>query len=187
MSDAPSRQLECFKTYVASGRAPRWTMAPSDIHGFLTGLAMAGPLPRSKWTDWVWSGENPQFISSEEARNVMDDLLACEQQVRGSIGSYRLVSAAVLPRAANGRLMAADWAEGFLQAIEANPQPWQVVVEHAEASLSAVLTTCYDNHDENNDGSLDPDELDAINLHLRSMYRLMQTDESRMTAGLRAA
>ncbi|WP_395684754.1 UPF0149 family protein [Aestuariivirga sp.] len=187
MSDESSRQLEFFKAYAASGRAPRWTMASADIHGFLTALAMAGPLPGSNWTDWVWSGADPQFLSNEEAWNVMSDLLACEEQIRSNIGSYRLVSAAVLPSAGNGRFKVADWAEGFLQGIEANPQPWQVVVEHAETSLAAILASCYDNHDESNDGSLGSDELDAINLHLRSLYRLMQADAQRMTAALQAA
>lgn len=187
MSDVSSQQLACFKSYMESGRAPRWTMAPADIHGFLTALAMAGPLPDGAWTDWIWSGEAPQFFSSDEAWNVMNDLLACEEQVRGSVGSYRPLPASVLPKAGYGRVMVADWAEGFLQAIEANPHPWQVVVEHAETSLAAVLASCYDNHDENCDGSLSPEELDEINMHLRAIHRVMQAGAQRMAADLQAA
>jgi hypothetical protein len=46
--------LDSFKAYAESGRAPRWTMAPDDLHGFLTALAMAGPLPCANWTEKIY-------------------------------------------------------------------------------------------------------------------------------------
>ena len=63
MSDEILNQLECFKAYLASGRAPRWSMGPADVHGFLIGLAIAGPLPQGERMPWIWSGKIPRFIS----------------------------------------------------------------------------------------------------------------------------
>lgn len=174
MSTENNSQLSWFKAYVASGRAPRWTMEPADIHGFLTGLAMAGSLPDADWLEWIWSGEVPRFASRQEEWNVLADLLNLEAQVRRSLSSYRILTAVALPRTEHGLFYAADWAEGFLQAIEANPEPWRKAVEMAEESLSIVLSACYHNHDGESSGFIGLDGLDELNYHLRHLNRIMQ-------------
>jgi yecA family protein len=187
MSDEILNQLECFKAYLLSGRAPRWTMGPADIHGFLTGLAIAGPLPEEEWLPWIFSGEKPQFESEEEAWNVMCDLIDFEEQVRCSIGSYRILAAPLLPYAGNGQFSAADWAEGLMQAIAVNPGPWQKAVDAAEQSLAVVLAACYDNHDNENRGLITLDGLDELNYHLRHLARIMQTAATPLMLPARAA
>lgn len=174
MSDTLFGQLQWFTAYVASGRAPRWTMGPADIHGFLTALSMSGSMPDAEWMSWIWSGETPVFASEEEEWNVMTELLALEDHVRQSLANYRILTAAVLPHAGNGWFFTADWAEGFLQAIEANPHPWRKAVDFAETSLSIVLGTCYHNHDDDNVGMIGLEALDELNYHLRHLNRVMQ-------------
>lgn len=187
MSDDILNQLECFKAYLASGRAPRWTMGTPDIHGFLTGLAIAGPLPEEEWLPWIWSGDTPHFDSDEEAWNVICDLMDFEEQVRCSLGSYRILSAPLLPYAGNGRFSATDWAEGLMQAIAVNPGPWQRAVDAAEQSLAIVLAPCYDNHDFDNDGLVTLDGLDEMNYHLRHLARVMQPASNQLRLPARAA
>lgn len=187
MTDQHSSQLSWFRAYAASGRAPRWTMEPADIHGFLTGLAMAGGLPESEWMPWIWSGEAPQFASREEARNVLGDLRSLEAQIKRSLTSYRILTAVALPRGENGQFYAADWAEGFLQAIEANPEPWQKAVEQAEASLTTVLAACYHNHEDGYGGHISLDRLDELNYHLRHLNRIMKATAEDALPGARAA
>lgn len=182
-----SSQLAWFKAYAASGRAPRWTMEPADIHGFLTALAMAGGLPDTEWLSWIWSGEVPEFASQDEEWNVLSELVAYEVQIRHSLSAYRILKAADLPWRANGKFYAADWAEGFLQAIEANPQPWQKVVELAETSLSIVLAACYHNHDDETGGEISLDGLDELNYHLRHLNRIMQSTVDYAMPSARAA
>lgn len=174
MSDQLLAQLPWFTSYVDSGRAPIWTMGPADLHGFLTALAMAGPMPDGHWTSWVWSGEVPVFDSEEEEQNVLDELLAFEQQVRRGLGGYRPLSVTTLPHAGEGWYFTADWAEGFLQAIEANPEPWQVAMDEAEESISVVLGTCYANHDDENTGYVGLEALDEINYHIRCLASVMK-------------
>ncbi|PZF75670.1 hypothetical protein DK847_17675 [Aestuariivirga litoralis] len=174
MSDQLLAQLPWFRSYIESGRAPAWTMGPSDLHGFLTALAMAGPVPDGHWTSWVWSGEVPEFASGDEEQNVLDELLALEDQVRRGLGSFRPLSVTTLPHAGGGWYFVADWAEGFLQAIEANPQPWQVALDEAETSLSVVLGTCYNNHDDDNQGYVGLEALDEINYHIRQLHKVMR-------------
>lgn len=174
MSDQISAQLPWFTAYVESGRAPRWTMGPADIHGFLTALSMAGSLPDAEWVSWIWSGETPEFLSEDEEWSVMSELLALEDKVRASLANYRILIPAILPNAGNGWFYTADWAEGFLQAIEANPHPWRKAVDFAETSLSIVLGTCYHNHDDDNSGMIGFEALDELNYHLRHLNRVMQ-------------
>ena len=187
MSEEILNQLESFKAFLASGRAPRWAMRADDVHGFLTGLAMAGPLPEEEWLPWIWSGETPQFLSEEEAWNVTSDLVEFEAQVRASLSNYRILPAPVLPYAGEGRFVVADWAEGFMQAISANPEPWQRAVDTAEQSLSVVLAACYDNQDEANTGLTDFDGLEEMNYHLRHLARLMRTDPNYVSMPAKAA
>jgi uncharacterized protein len=187
MADEIQNQLEYFKAYVASGRAPRWTMQPSDIHGFLTGLSIAGPLPDEEWLPLIWSGETPQFESPEEAWNVNCDLLDFEEQVRCSLGSYRILTAPLLPYAGDGYFYAADWAEGFMQAIALNPEPWRKALDMAEQSLATVLAACYDNHDDEHGGLISLEGLDELNYHLRHLTRVMQTAPSHANLPARAA
>ena len=97
------------------------------------------------------------------------------------------VSVTVLPHGGNGWYFAADWAEGFLQAIEANPHPWRKAVDEAETSLSIVLGTCYHNHDDENDGYVGLEALDEINYHLRHLNRVMQNAADYAAAVPRAA
>lgn len=187
MSNQNSSQLAWFKAYVSSGRAPQWTMEPTDIHGFLTGLAMAGGLPDAEWMSWIWSDEAPQFASQDEEWNVLGELLNYEVQVRRSLSSYRILTPAALPPSGEGLFYAADWAEGFLQAIEANPHPWQKAVEMAEASLSTVLAACYHNHDDDNCGHIGFDGLEDLNYHLRHLNRVMQSTLDYALPGAKAA
>lgn len=187
MSYQNSSQLAWFKAYVASGRAPRWTMQPADIHGFLTGLAIGGGLPDAEWMSWIWSGDTPRFASQEQEWNVLGELLNYEAQIRRSLTSYRILTAVALPRGGNGRFFVADWAEGFLQAIEAHPEPWQKAVEMAEASLTTVLSACYHNHDHDNDGFMGLDGLDELNYHLRHLNRIMRSAVDYGMPGAKAA
>ena len=174
MSEQLIAQLPWFQSYIESGRAPAWTMGPTDLHGFLTAHAMAGPMPEGHWTSWVWSGETPQFESDAEEQNVLGELVAFEEHVRRNLCGYRPLSVTVLPHAGDGRYFAADWAEGFLQAIEAHPHPWQTAVDEAEESLSVVLGTCYNNHDDDNAGYLGLEALDEVNYHIRLLLHVMR-------------
>lgn len=187
MSDQLLAQLPWFTAYIDSGRAPAWTMGPVDLHGFLTALAMAGPLPDGHWTSWVWSGEAPAFETEEEEQNILDELLAFEEQVRKGLCGYRPLSVTMLPHAGEGWYYTADWAEGFLQAIEANPHPWRKAVDMAETSLSIVLGTCYHNHDDDNCGMIGLEALDELNYHLRHLNRVMQNAADYVPAVAEAA
>jgi len=182
MSDENLKPLECFKAYLASGYAPQWAMQPADLHGFLLGLAIAGPVAEEDWLPLVWSGETPQFTSEAEAWNVTYDLLDFEAQVRASLGSYRILTTAMLPHVGGGQYHVADWSEGFMQAIALNPEPWQRALDAAEHSLTTVLAGCYDNHDEANCGLITAEGLEDVNYHLRHLTRLMRTAPSHVSA-----
>ena len=64
-------ELKNFEAYLASGRAPRWTMAISDLHGFLTGIATGGAIPEGEWLPLIWSGEEPEFRCEGEEQSVL--------------------------------------------------------------------------------------------------------------------
>lgn len=182
MSDENLKPLESFKAYLASGYAPEWAMQPADLHGFLLGLAIAGPAEEEDWLPLVWSGDTPQFTSEAEAWDVTNDLLAFAEHVRSSLGSYRILTPAVLPHVGGGLYHVADWSEGFMQAIALNPEPWQRALDAAEHSLTTVLAGCYDNHDDANCGLITAEGLEDVNYHLRHLTRLMRTAPTHVSA-----
>jgi hypothetical protein len=60
-----------------------------------------------------------------------------------------------------------------MQAIAANPGPWQKAVDAAEQSLAMVLSPCSDN--QHDDGLINLEGLDELTHHLRHLVRIMQS------------
>lgn len=173
MSNREFCGLKNFEAYLASGRAPCWTMDVSDIHGFFTGLAMAGPVPEEAWMPMIWSGERPQFATPEEARIVLAELRRFHDNVSRDVVQSGNPLVPLLLADASGGHYASLWAEGFLQAIELNPDPWRQVMEVAPDSVEAVLHSCFANQDQYNTGVITDDEQDAMIAHLRQLLAIM--------------
>jgi yecA family protein len=167
-------ELKYFEAYLASGRAPRWTMAISDLHGFLTGIAMGGAVAEDEWLPLIWSGEQPEFVCEEEEQSVLGELRALHGAITADLASAEEEIVPVLLADENGNYDASDWADGFLQAIETNPEPWRKAFDCAKDSLGVVLATCHENHEGGQAELLGPDDTDMMVSHLRQLHCVMR-------------
>src|SRR5436305_13381290 len=116
--------LEALDRFLMSDRSPPDSMMLSDLDGFLTGIAI-GPelvLP-SEWLPLVWGGEAPEFADEGEAKAVLGAIMARYNEILRQLADDTFNPIFWTTR--DGTLIAADWAEGFLQAIMLRMDAWE--------------------------------------------------------------
>lgn len=131
--------------YLSSDRSPPECMTMSDLDGFLTGLAVGPSVARpSEWLPIVWGGQEPVFSDDAEMRGVMGGILGRYNEILRQI--ERGAVAPLFWTTADDLVIAADWAEGFLQAMKLRWDDWEPLFqseEHAVA-LFPILALCGD-------------------------------------------
>jgi yecA family protein len=120
--------LEALDRFLMSDRSPPNSMMLSDLDGFLTGIAI-GPelvLP-SEWLPLVWGGEAPEFADESEAKAVLGAIMSRYNGILRQLDHDAF--GPIFWAARDGTLMAADWAEGFLQAIMLRMDAWDQLLK----------------------------------------------------------
>ena len=121
----------------------------SDLDGFLTGIAV-GPelvLP-SEWLPLIWRGEAPEFADEAEAKAILGAIMARYNEILRQIADNDLDPVFWVDR--DGTLIAADWAEGFLQAIMLRADAWGRLFKSKRDGhlLFPILALCGDENGE---------------------------------------
>jgi uncharacterized protein len=151
--------LEALDRFLISDRSPPDSMMLSDLDGFLTGIAV-GPelvLP-SEWLPVVWGGETPEFADEGEAKAILGAIMGRYNEILRQIADDALDP--IFWTARDGTLIAADWAEGFLQAIMLRMDAWNRLLEskHHGQLLIPILALCGDENGESLLGLLAEEE-----------------------------
>jgi uncharacterized protein len=154
--------LDALDAFLMSDHAPSEGMMLSDLDGFLTGIAV-GPeliLP-SEWLPLIWGGEAPEFADEAEAKTILGTIMGRYNEILRQIENDALDPVFWADR--DGTLIAADWAEGFLQAIMLRADAWKRLFKSKRDGqlLFPILALC---GDENGDSllGLAPEEEDTI-------------------------
>ena len=154
--------LEVLDRFLMSDRSPPISMMLSDLDGFLTGIAI-GPelvLP-SEWLPLVWGGEAPEFADESEAKAVLGTIMGRYNEILRQIDHDAFEPIFWATR--DGTLIAADWAEGFLQAIMLRMDAWDRLLKSKRDGqlLIPILALCGDQNGESLLG-LAPEDEDLI-------------------------
>ncbi len=157
-----SVDLEALDDFLMSDRAPSERMMLSDLDGFLTGIAV-GPelvLP-SEWLPLIWGGEAPEFTDEAEAKTILGTIMGRYNEILRRVEDEALDP--VFWADHDGLLIAADWAEGFLQAIMLRADAWKRLFKSKRDSqlLFPILALCGDERGHSLLG-LAPDEEDTV-------------------------
>lgn len=154
--------LEALDDFLMSERAPSESMMLSDLDGFLTGIAV-GPelvLP-SEWLPLIWGNETPEFADEAEAEAILGSIMDRYNEILRQLEDDALDPVFWTDR--DGTRIAADWTEGFLQAIMLRADAWGRLFKSKRENqlLFPILALC---GDENGDSllGLAPDEEDAV-------------------------
>jgi uncharacterized protein len=116
--------LDAIQSFLLSHRAPETAMGLTDLDGFLTAIAI-GPetIMPSEWLPVVWGGEDSIFDDLDEAWSVSSLIVDRYRDIASSLQSDPEGWAPVFWES-DGEVIVADWAAGFLDAIDLRPEPW---------------------------------------------------------------
>ena len=154
--------LEALDSFLMSDRAPSDGMMLSDLDGFLSGIAV-GPelvLP-SEWLPLIWGGEAPEFADEDEAKAILGTIMGRYNEILRQVADDALEPVFWADR--GGTLIAADWADGFLQAIMLRMDAWGRLFKSKRDGhlLFPILALCGDENGKSLLG-LPPDEEDRV-------------------------
>ncbi len=139
--------LEALDQFLMSDSSPEDCMQLSDLDGFLTGIAIGPELVMpSEWLPAIWGGDEPVFESIEQAQTVMGTIMGRYNEILHALSTDPEAYAPLFWEDPSGEVIAADWAEGFVDAIRLRPEAWRPLLEDREAlvMLMPILALCGD-------------------------------------------
>ena len=139
--------LEALDQFLMSDASPEDCMQLSDLDGFLTGIAI-GPelIMPSEWLPAIWGGDEPVFEDEEQARTVLGAIMGRYNEILHALNTDPEAYEPLFWEGPDGEVIAADWAEGFVDAIRLRPEAWRPLLEDREALilLIPILALCGD-------------------------------------------
>jgi uncharacterized protein len=139
--------LEALDQFLMSDASPEDCMQLSDLDGFLTGIAIGPELVMpSEWLPAIWGGDEPAFESIEQAQTVIGTIMGRYNEILRALSTDPEAYAPLFWEGPDGEVIAADWAEGFVDAIRLRPEAWRPLLEDREAlvTLMPILALCGD-------------------------------------------
>jgi uncharacterized protein len=150
--------LDELDAFLMSDRAPEECMQLSDLDGFLAGIAI-GPelIMPSEWLPVIWGGAaEPEFESMEEAQRVLNAIMGRYNEILHLLRHAPEAFEPIFWTTEHGEVVAADWAEGFMEAVELRPGAWEPLLDSEEdRQLLAPIVAHL--HDEDGDPIIDGD------------------------------
>lgn len=127
--------IEELDEFLCSDDAPEDCMQLSDLDGFLTGIAIGPELIKpSEWLPHVWGGEEPEFRSIEQAQGVINAITGRYNDILECFAEDGLEFEPIFWQYKDGTVIAADWAEGFMDAVQLRPKAWAAIFDDKDAA-----------------------------------------------------
>jgi uncharacterized protein len=142
---ASDRDPNALDRFLKSERAPSNSVMMSEFDGFLTGIAVGPELARpSEWLSLISGAEAPASASPDEATAIGGALMLRRNEILREIADDAFVP--VFWKDRDGKMIAADWAEGFVEAIKLRMEAWKpIFVSRSSAEfLVPILWHCRD-------------------------------------------
>ena len=145
--------LDALDAFLMSDRAPEDCMQLSDLDGFLAGIAIRPELIMpSEWVPVIWGGGEPEFESMEEAQRILNAIMGRYNEILHLLQHAPDEFEPIFWTTKDGEAVAADWAEGFMEAVELRPSAWEALLASEEdRQLLAPIVAHL--HDEGGDPS----------------------------------
>ncbi len=127
--------IEELDEFLLSDQTPDDCLQLSDLDGFLTGVVI-GPelIMPSEWMPVIWQGE-PDFETTEQAERIMGIIMARYNEIIQQMDDEPGAFEPIFYEAPDGSVLAADWAEGFMEAIGLRVDAWDALFEDEDARL----------------------------------------------------
>ena len=161
---ASNFDLDELDAFLMSDRAPDGGMHLSDLDGFLAGIAI-GPelIMPSEWLPVIWGGAEPEFESMEEAQRILNAIMGRYNEILHLLQHAPQEFEPIFWTAEDGEAAVADWAEGFMEAVEFRPGAWEALLDlEKDRQLLAPIVAHL--HDEDGDPIIRGDVDDIVQL-----------------------
>ncbi|MGB9153855.1 MAG: UPF0149 family protein [Alphaproteobacteria bacterium] len=144
---ASNIDIQALDEFLMSDLSPSNCMMVSDLDGFLTGIAV-GPefVSMSEWFPVIWGGEEPVFKDDAETQLILGSIIGRYNQILHQITEG--ICEPIFWCAPNGIMIAADWAEGFMQATCLREKLWDKLFkskEHEGLYIPILALCCNEN------------------------------------------
>ena len=146
-SELTPELIDELDEFLMSDQTPDDCMQLSDLDGFLTGIAI-GPelIMPSEWMLMIWQGGEPEFKDAEQFERVMGIIMARYNEIIHQLDDEPGAFEPILYEAPDGRILAADWAEGFMDAFGLRVDAWDPLFadEDGKFLLAPLMVQLHD-------------------------------------------
>jgi uncharacterized protein len=136
-------EIDDLEKFLTSEDAPECSMNVSELHGFLTALAV-GPalvLP-SEWLREVWGAEGPIFDTEEQAQHILGLIFRLFGSISRTIEKAPDDFAPLLyeedEEDGKTRPFAEDWCNGFSRGVALRGKDWEPLIRDEKTSTAVI-------------------------------------------------
>lgn len=137
--------IDALDEFLMSDQAPLDCMMLPDLDGFLTGIAI-GPelIMPSEWMPVIWGGEQVSFDNEQQAQTILGTIMGRYNDILTQIANKEIEP--IFMETPKGEVIAADWAEGFMQAVHLRHKAWKTLLESDQNSglIVPIAALCCD-------------------------------------------
>ncbi len=131
--------LKALDEYLMSDESPENCMQISDLDGFLTAIVVGPDLIQpSEWLPVIWGGESPEFANDAQATAILDAVVGRYNEIAQSLAKIPPEIDPIFWKTKVGLVVAGDWAEGFLDAMDLRSKAWAEMIEDEEDSRPLI-------------------------------------------------
>jgi uncharacterized protein len=162
--DLTQEMIEELDEFLMSDNSPEDSFLLSDLDGFLTGIVV-GPdliLP-GEWVPVIWGDGEPDFNDEEHAERILGIIMARYNEIIFQLDNEPESFQPIFYSAPDGRTVAADWVEGFMDAFGLRVDSWDPLLADVDFSyLMGPIMAFLSDKDGNSLVTGTPEELDII-------------------------
>lgn len=124
-SDLTEEMIEELDEFLMSDNSPEDSFLLPDLDGFLTGIVV-GPelIMPSEWVPIIWGSGEPEFEDEDHAERILGIIMLRYNEIIFQLDDEAGSFLPILDEAPDGRLLAADWVEGFIDAFSLRVDSW---------------------------------------------------------------
>mgnify|MGYP003974305555 CR=1 FL=1 len=147
--------------FLMSEESPEDCMQLSDLDGFLTGIVV-GPelIMPSEWMPIIWKDGEPNYKDAEQAEHIIGIIMARYNEIIYLLDDEAGSFEPIVYQGPDGNVIAADWAEGFMDSFRLRADAWDPLLNDEDKSvlMGPIMALVYDR---DGDAFIDgtPDEL----------------------------
>ena len=139
--------IEVLDGFLSSEDSPQECMMISDLDGFLTAVAI-GPkrITPSRWLPVIWRSDEPAFKDPKQADQIVGMIFARYNEILSQLAESDDDYCPLFWESADGSVIAMDWAEGFMEGVQLDPDAWVPLLEDEEGKtiLSPIIAHLHD-------------------------------------------